>query len=63
MASLELQITSLRDFVLEEVASSGTVEVDLERFKRQMENYLNELRRTVQADLETISESCCPSSP
>lgn len=63
MASIELQTDQLRDFVSDEVAGPETTDVDLERFKRQVETYLNDLRRALVADLQTICETCCPSSP
>lgn len=61
MANINLEISQLRSFVAEEVASQDTAAVDLERFKRQVELYLQDLLRAVQADLQEICDTCCPS--
>lgn len=60
MASLTLAVDTLRQFVSEEVASPGMTDVDLERFKRSIELYLQDLLRAVQADLQQICDNCCP---
>lgn len=60
MASITLQVDTLRQFVSEEVAGIETSDVDLERFKRSIELYLQDLLRAVQADLQEICENCCP---
>lgn len=60
--TFSLQIDALRDFVSEEVASLETPDVDLERFKRQVETYLQELKEAIKADLDAICDNCCPGS-
>jgi len=62
MACENLQTRDLRPFVAEDVASPDTAAADIERFKRQVELYLQDLRRAVLADLEQICTDCCPPS-
>lgn len=60
MATITLEIESLRDFVSQTVASPDSPAVDLERFKAEVEDYLRDLRAAVTADLQSIRDNCCP---
>lgn len=55
-----LQIDQLRNFVAEEVASQDTAAIDLERFKRQAELYLQDMQRALQVDLGNVNPGYVP---
>ena len=60
MANFTLEITSFRQFVSQVTPSKDLTEVDLQRFQREVELYLRELLRVIQADLQDICDNCCP---
>lgn len=59
--TIELEIELVRPFVSQEVSTQENASVDLERFKREIEQYLQEMLRAVVADLQNIRDNCCQS--
>lgn len=57
--TIVLEIESFHPFTSQIVSTQEDASVDLERFKREVELYLQEMLRIVVADLQIIRDNCC----